>query len=623
MGNSVAALRENIFRVFRYEHCSVIYLAGNRWLTPESFIPMPLPTATISIASKFPRLVLFGLAIAFTVPAGATPEPIGFKGIAIGGELRERLERNFTRLESPRFQPNAAGCFRDKDYDWPGDMEGRTLLALALLEQAAGHQAVYLRETLAGFPGHMNPAGYFGKESASDPIDEQQLAGHGWVLRGLCERYLATKEPATLQLIESIINHLALPTKGAHAGYPILPADRVNTKGSYMGTAVQQLGHWKLSTDIGCDFIFMDGVMQAATILKRADVNALADEMVARFLEVDLASIKAQTHASLTGIRAVLRWAAFTGRQDLLAAAEQRFQLYLAEGMSENQANWNWFGRPTHTEPCAVVDSFMIAVQLWQQTGKPAYLEQAHLIYYNALGHGQRANGGFGCDTCLGAETATLKIKIVEAWWCCTMRGSEGLSRAAEYAFMQEPGALILPFFHPGTARLETAGGVLQVETKTNYPYEGELRLKVVSAPAGQVEIRLFVPSWAKSPTITLDGELSAGQPLGQFLAIKALFHAGDELVYRFDQSVRTESLGNQHDQVQGYQRTYYGPLLLGAEGAPDVTLPRADAFTWNPTTRSARAPGLDFALRPINDLILRADVTEKNYERRALWKTE
>lgn len=591
-------------------------------ITPPH-LTMFFPAVMLSIAPRCARLIYFGLAVALTVEAEATPVSIGFQDISIGGELRERLERNFTRLESPRFQPNAMGCFRDPDYDWPGDMEGRTLLALTLLEQAAGHPAVYLSETLARFPAHMNPAGYFGKTSSANLIDEQQLAGHGWVLRGLCERYLETKNPAAFQLIENIINHLALPTKGAHASYPIFPADRVNTKGDYMGTAVQQLGPWKLSTDIGCDFIFMDGVTQAATILQRADVNALADEMVARFLEVDLAANKAQTHAALTGIRAILRWAAFTGRPELLAAAEQRFQLYLAEGMTENHANWNWFGRPTHTEPCAVVDAFMIAVQLWQQTGKPAYLEQAHLIYYNALGHGQRANGGFGCDTCLGAETATLKIKIMEAWWCCTMRGAEGLSRAAEYAFMQERGALILPFFHPGTARLETAGGVLQVETKTNYPYEGELRLKVVSAPPEPVEIRLFVPSWAKSPTITLAGKVSAARPLGQFLAIKAVFRAGDELVYRFDQSVRTESTGNQHDQVQGYQRTYYGPLLLGAEGAPDVVLPRAGAFAWNPQTKSAQAPGLGLVLRPINDLIFRPDLAEQNYECRAIWRTE
>jgi len=575
----------------------------------------------LSIAPRYSPIVLFGLVVLLTGLAHANPEPIGFDGIVIGGELRERLERNFTRLESPRYQPNAAGCFREKDYDWPGDMEGRTLLALALLEQAAGRKAVYLDETLARFPEHMNQAGYFGKESTFDPIDEQQLAGHGWVLRGLCERYLETKDPAILKMIENIIGRLALPTKGSHASYPIVPADRINTKGSYMGEAVQQLGHWKLSTDIGCDFIFMDGVVQAATILKRTDVNELANEIVARFLEVDLAAIKAQTHASLTGIRAVLRWAAFTGREDLLVKAEQQFQLYLTEGMTENQANWNWFGRPTHTEPCAVVDSFMIAVQLWQQTGKPHYLDQAHLIYYNALGHAQRANGGFGCDTCLGAETATLKIKIPEAWWCCTMRGAEGLSRAAEYAFMQEPGVLIIPFFHPGTARLKTAGGFLKVEAKTNYPYEGELRLKVVSAPSEVVEIRLFVPSWAKSPTLTLNGNPSVGRPVGGFLSINAVFHAGDELVYRFDQSVRTKILGNRHDQLTEYQRYYYGPLLLGAEDVPDVALPPADAFKWSSQNRSASAIGLAFALRPINDMLLRFDVAEGSYERRAIWR--
>jgi DUF1680 family protein len=265
----------------------------------------------------------------------------------------------------------------------------------------------------------------------------------------------------------------------------------------------------------------------------------------------------------------------------------------------------------------------MVAVQLWQQTGKPEYLERAHLIYYNALGHEQRANGGFGCDTCLGADTATLKIKVLEAWWCCTMRGAEGLSRAAEYAFMQDRGALVLPFFQTGTARLQTAEGVLQVAVTTDYPYAGELRLKVVSAPSGKTEIRFFVPRWAGAPALVLNGHLAAGRQHQQFLALAAVFHAGDELIYRFKQSVRTDSLGNRHDQLTGHQRYYYGPLLLGAEGVPDVSLPPASAFTWNTPARSAGTPGLVFALRPINDLIFRPDISEESYERRALWKTQ
>ena len=59
-----------------------------------------------------------------------------------------------------------------------------------------------------------------------------------------------------------------------------------------------------------------------------------------------------------------------TGTKDLLPEVEKRFKLYVEEGSTENHMNYNWFGRPTHTEPCAFIDAFMVAVQLWQLTGQ-------------------------------------------------------------------------------------------------------------------------------------------------------------------------------------------------------------------------------------------------------------
>ena len=63
-------------------------------------------------------------------------------------------------------------------------------------------------------------------------------------------------------------------------------------------------------------------------------------------------------------------------------------------------------------------------------TREPGYLELAHNILYNALYYAQRANGGFGCDNCAGAFEPTLRPSgeaSYEAWWCCTMRGADGL----------------------------------------------------------------------------------------------------------------------------------------------------------------------------------------------------
>jgi len=44
-----------------------------------------------------------------------------------------------------------------------------------------------------------------------------------------------------------------------------------------------------------CDFVFMDGVVQAAEVLERKDLYPLIEEMVERYLEMDLVRIQAQT----------------------------------------------------------------------------------------------------------------------------------------------------------------------------------------------------------------------------------------------------------------------------------------------------------------------------------------
>src|SRR5690606_35259944 len=118
---------------------------------------------------------------------------------------------------------------------------------------------------------------------------------------GLCEYYEWKKDPAVKQYIQRIVDNLVLPTKGYHQLYPIEPASRDKGKGAASGTTESTVGHWKLSSDIGCDFIFMDGVVQAYSLFPSEELKALIDEMMERFMQMDMVAIQAQTHATLTG----------------------------------------------------------------------------------------------------------------------------------------------------------------------------------------------------------------------------------------------------------------------------------------------------------------------------------
>jgi hypothetical protein len=180
------------------------------------------------------------------------PVPVSFQQITVQDELLKRSVKNFDRLETDIYQPQ--NIFSDShptaSMDWPGDYEGRIILGLVLQAQATHREPVYLDEIMRMLPLKFNKKGYFGAIQG-DTINEQQLSGHGWLLRGLCEYYIWKKDEKVKKYILDIIQNLALPTTGHHKDYPILPEERKPHVGEMAGTSQNVIKNWLLSSDIG------------------------------------------------------------------------------------------------------------------------------------------------------------------------------------------------------------------------------------------------------------------------------------------------------------------------------------------------------------------------------------
>jgi hypothetical protein len=504
------------------------------------------------------------------------PAPVAFDQIQAQGEVSARLARNFSRLEEEKYQPDHVFLTLKESNDWPGDTEGRTILGLTLAAQAAHQPPKYLEEILRRFPAKVNEKGYFGNILAADTVDEQQLSGHGWVLRGLCEYYLWKHDARCLEWINRIVDNLALPTRGFHRQYPIDPGQRANG-GGVSGNISRKIGPWLVSSDVGCDFIFLDGVAQAYAVTRREELKPVIDEMIARFLEVDLRAIKAQTHASLTAMRAMLRYYELTGDAKLLKAVRERFTLYRQYGMTENYENYNWFDRPEWTEPCAVVDSYLVSVGLWRWTGEADYLEMAEHIYYNGLAFAQRSNGGFGTQKCSGAGTPLVTVDCQEAHWCCTMRGAEGLARAAQFGFFTDAKGLYMTRFNSAAVKAQFGErGCLELSEETGYPFAGGVQLTVRGNTLSfQPTIRLFAPAWISKPVITLNGRRVKARLENGFACMSEPLRAGDVIAYNFQ--IGSGALPVEgHKSTPGWRKLYYGPLLLAAEPGAEPVLPQS-----------------------------------------------
>ena len=526
------------------------------------------------------------------IPNINLPRPIEFPDMSVGGELLIRAMKNFDRLESEIYQPeNVFIDYKHSTPDvWAGDKEGRIILGLVLEARATHRTPLYLEKIIQMLPKRMNAKGYLG-QIYENTIDEQQLSGHGWLLRGLCEYYEWKKDPEVKKYIINIIKNLALPTKGFHKNYPIDPENRIKNTGEMTGTSQNLVNGWNLSSDVGCDFIFMDGVVHAYSLFPSLKLKTLIDEMITRFFEMDVVAIKAQTHATLTGLRAVLRYYAITGDKELLKKVVERYQLYRDLAITENYENYNWFERPEWTEPCAIIDSYLLSVQLWQYTQNQDYVEDAQHIYYNAICHTQRSNGGFGCDNCPGPIDNFIKVNADEAYWCCTMRGGEGLAKAIQYNFFQNADTIIVSSFNTSKATFKISDKNFAIEQETQYPFANKVNFRIDNLKRIiKFTLKLFVPGWIKNVIIYKNGNRCDFTNRNGFVIYTSSFQTGDNIEFSFEMNSGIESIMNSKHSRPGYVRLFYGPLLLGYVGDQELSVTN--------DTKIIKTKGSDFSIK-------------------------
>lgn len=506
--------------------------------------------------------------------------PVALEQLNIGGELSQRIHKNMDRLEEEKYQPQKVFLSEEESGGWPGDTEGRTILGLVSDAQAIHREPKYLEQIISLIPEKLNKQGYMGIVY-ENKMNEQQLAGNGWMLRGLCAYYEWKKDESVLPIISSIANNLFVKGTGYYSKYPIDPKLRIIDTGKESGSIQNEENGWMLSSDIGCVFIGMEGLIHAYKHVRTSKIKSVIDEMMDVFLKIDLIAIKAQTHASLTACRGLIRYAEITGEKKYIDEAEKRWKIYKENGMTENHENYNWFDRyDTWTEPCAIVDSYLLAVQLWQHTGNPDYGNDAELIYYNGICHTQRYNGGFGCDNVPGnaIHDAHLKVHENEAHWCCTMRGGEGLSKAAQYTYFINNDTVVIPFYHESDIAIPIQGGKkFSLQQETNYPFEDHVRIIITDNDDTEKTLKLAIPVNTSDVTLSLNGEKIDYDPVNGFIPLTKKFKRNDYIELNINRKIIISNTINKVNTNKNQFLVYYGPLLLGSENTNKIKLSRED----------------------------------------------
>lgn len=321
---------------------------------------------------------------------------------------------------------------KDASMSWPGDFVGRYFLALASLyiglDKKEDKEEVLskLKELINKRNEYVNINHFFGKIFDDNLINEQQMSGNSWYIRSLVAYYNITKDEDILKEIKDITESFLLKVSPHYSHYPLKNEREVGEVSGHIEDT--PINGFLLSSDIGCAYILLDGFVDVYSITKDLRLKEAIEYVIDNFKKIDYIKLNCQTHATLTCSRAILRFYKLTKNKDYLDFVIKTFDNYLKYGMTLDYQNINWFGKDNSwTEPCCVVDSFILAHDLYLLTKDNKYLSLFGKITTNGVRTFQRDNGGAGCSTLLIKKESVLKCFMYEAWFCCSMRFAEGL----------------------------------------------------------------------------------------------------------------------------------------------------------------------------------------------------
>ena len=325
---------------------------------------------------------------------------------------------------------------------WPGYFVGRYILALASLYEGLDSKSdkeevlKVLKEIVSQRKDKINEHHFFGEPFNKLLINEQQMSGNSWYIRSLVAYYKITKDDEILNEIKDIIDNFLLALAPYYRKYPM---EKERDNGAVDGHLENTpINGFLLSSDIGCAYILLDGYVDAYSITMDDRLKESIENIIEIFKKIDYVKLRFQTHATLTCSRAILRFYELTKNQKYLDLVAKIFDDYQKYGMTLDYQNINWFNKlDSWTEPCCVVDSFILAHDLYLLTKDPKYLKLFGRITTNGVRSAQRDNGGAGCTTIVSSKESVLKCFMYEAWFCCSMRFAEGLKYLSASRFIK------------------------------------------------------------------------------------------------------------------------------------------------------------------------------------------
>ncbi|AMV35979.1 beta-L-arabinofuranosidase domain-containing protein [Planctomyces sp. SH-PL62] len=231
-------------------------------------------------------------------------------------------------------------------------------------------------------------------------------------------------------------------------------------------------------------------------------------------------------------------------------------------------------GDPYHAgaiETCCTIAWLALSVDMLKQSGDPIAADELELSTLNsALGLFSPTGRWSTYNTPMdGVRQANYHEIVFQSrpgspeLNCCSVNAARGLGLVSQWALLSDDatGGLVLNWYGAGDLIGRLGGGArVGLETETDYPRSGRVRIKVDVDRPTKFALALRIPQWSTATRLTVGGEAVADVKPATYRTIDREWKDGDVIELDLDMSPRVWVGENGY---AGRASLYVGPTLL------------------------------------------------------------
>ena len=297
--------------------------------------------------------------------------------------------------------------------------------------------------------------------------------------------------------------------------------------------------------------------------------------------------------------------AALTGDSDYIKAIDTIYEnivsrkYYLTGGVGARHggeafgADYELPNLTAYNETCAAISMVYLFERMFLLHGEAKYIDCLERTLYNGVISGMSVDGGkFFYPNPLSSDglyrfnaDGTMTRQPWFGCACCPSNLCRFIPSMPGYIYGVRDNDLYVNLFASNTATIAVGGKNVILEQSTQYPWDGDISIKVLQNKAKAFNMMIRIPGWVQSKVvpsdlysysddifstydITVNGQSVDGELENGYFVINRNWKKGDIIRIHFDMPVRTVTASPRVADDRGRVAVERGPLVYCAEWA-------------------------------------------------------